>query len=158
MEDVLLAGTVEDIIFQNKDNGYAVFSIRTEEDEVVCVGIVPQLHTGESLKINGSWVVHPVYGKQLQVSFFEKSIPTTEEGIEKYLASGVIRGIGPKTAHKIVQKFGDATFYVIEEKPDRLAEIKGITYEKAMNICGVFREQYELRRAMIFLQDFFVIF
>lgn len=154
MEDVLLAGTVEDIIYHNKDNGYAVFTINAEDDEVVCVGTVPQLHAGESLKITGSWVVHPVYGKQLQVNFFEKSIPTTEEGIEKYLASGVIRGVGPKIAHKIVQKFGDATFYVIEEKPDRLAEIKGITYEKAMRISGVFREQYELRRAMIFLQDF----
>lgn len=152
MEDIVLDGTVEDIIFQNKDNGYTVFSIQWEEDEVVCVGTMTHLHAGEAVKLVGSWVVHPMYGKQFQVHFFEKSVPTTQEGIEKYLSSGVIRGIGPRMAHKIVQKFGEATFYVIEEKPDRLAEIKGITYEKAKNISEVFREQHELRQTMMFLQ------
>lgn len=153
LEDILLSGTVEEIIFQNKDNGYTVFSIQSEEEEVVCVGTMSQLHSGESVKLTGSWVVHPMYGRQFQVHLFEKSIPTTEEGIERYLASGVIRGIGPKTARKIVKKFGEATFYVIEEKPDRLAEIKGITYEKALNISNVFREQHALRQTMIFLQE-----
>ena len=152
VEDIVLEGMVEDIIFQNKDNGYTVFSIQWEQDEVVCVGTIPQIHGGETLKLIGSWIHHPMYGKQFQVHFFEKFIPTTQEGIEKYLSSGVIRGIGPKIAKKIVQKFGAATFYVIEEKPDRLAEIKGITYEKARNISEVFREQHELRKTMMFLQ------
>jgi len=154
MEDIFLNGTVEDIIYYNKDNGYCVFSIQALDDEVVCIGTLPQIHEGETLKLTGSWVVHPLYGKQFQVQFYEKSIPTTEEGIEKYLASGVIRGIGPKIAKKIVGRFGEATFYVIEEKPERLVEIKGITNEKAHSISAVFQEQHELRRAMIFMQEF----
>ena len=153
-ESVVLEGTVEDIIFQNSDNGYAVFSVDNGESEVICVGIVPNLHNGESLKVIGNWTVHPSYGRQLSVEFYEKTIPTTIDGIEKYLSSGVIKGIGPKTAKKIVEKFGETTFYIIEEKPDRLVEIKGLTYEKAVRISQVFREQHELRRVMIFLQNF----
>lgn len=153
-EDIVIEGSVEDIIFQNKENGYAVFTISTKEEDIICVGTVPQLHTGETLHITGSYVVHPTYGKQFQIHLFEKAAPTTLEGIEKYLSSGVIRGIGPKTAKKIVERFGEETFFIIEEKPDRLVEIKGINYEKAMSINAVFNEQYELRKAMLFLQDF----
>ena len=152
--DITVNGTVEDIIFQSLESGYAVFSVSDNEDEVICVGIVPDLHKGESLRVSGNWAVHPVYGKQLSVEIYEKSIPTTAEGIEKYLASGVIKGIGKKMAARIVDKFGETSFYVIEEKPDRLVEIRGITYEKAMRINQVFREQHELRRAMILLQKF----
>lgn len=153
-EDVVVSGSVEDIIFQNKENGYAVFSVIADEEEIICVGVVPQLHKGETLNITGGWTVHPTYGKQLQVNFFEKDVPTTEDGIEKYLASGVIRGIGTRIAKKIVKKFGENTFYIIEEQPERLVEIKGITYEKAMSISKVFSEQHEVRRAMIFLQQY----
>lgn len=153
MEDVLLTGSVEDIIFKNKENGYAVFNIQDKEEEVICVGVVPDIHAGEMLKMTGSWVLHPTYGKQFQVRLYEKSIPTTQDGIERYLSSGVLQGIGPKTAQKIVKKFGDDTFQIIEEKPERLAEIRGITYEKAMRIGAVFREQHDLRRVMIFLQQ-----
>ena len=153
-EERILKGSVEDIIFQNQDNGYAVFSISSDMEEITCTGVVPQIHSGEALTLTGRFIVHPVYGKQFQVSFFEKSIPTTEEGIEKYLSSGVIKGIGKKTAKKIVDRFGRDTFYVIEEKPDRLVEIKGITYEKAAAIHNVFMEQHSLRRAMLFLQEY----
>lgn len=155
-EQVIIKGAVEDIIFQNKENGYAVFSIVSEDDgeETVCVGTVPELHSGESLHVTGSFVVHPTYGKQLKVELFEKTIPTTEDGIERYLGSGVISGIGPKTAKKIVARFGADTFQVIEDTPERLAELKGITENKAMEIHTIFCEQYELRRAMLFLQDF----
>ena len=154
MEEVRITGEVEDIIFQNKDNGYTVFSLTTENDEVTCVGVLPQIHSGEALEIRGEWKNHPVYGKQLQVQYYEKSMPTTQAGMEKYLASGLIRGIGAKTAKRIVEKFGETAFYVIEEKPDLLTDIKGITYEKAQRISEVFREQHELRRAMMFLQGF----
>ncbi|MBR5467869.1 MAG: ATP-dependent RecD-like DNA helicase [Firmicutes bacterium] len=155
MQDLLeLNGTVEDIIYQNSDNGYSVFSFSCDDDEIICVGTVPDIHNGETLKISGNWTMHPTYGRQLQIQYYEKSIPTTTEGMIKYLSSGLIKGIGPKIAKKIVDKFGEATFYVIEEKPDRLVEIKGITYEKAMKISNTFREQHELRRAMIFLQNF----
>ncbi len=154
MEEVSFRGTVEDIIFQNKENGYAVFTLSEGEDEITCVGTVPQILQGENLEVNGSWVVHPIYGRQLQVSFFTKTLPDSKEGMEKYLASGLVKGIGAKTAKKIVERFGEAAFYVIEEKPERLTEIKGISYEKAKRISETFREQYEIRRAMLFLQEF----
>ena len=134
MEQKVLHGIIEDIIFQNIENGYAVFTVSSGETQTTCVGIVPHLHTGESVEISGNWTVHATYGKQFQVQSYEKSIPTTEEGIEKYLASGVIKGIGAKTAKKIVERFGEDSFYIIEEKTERLAEIKGITLEKALKI------------------------
>ncbi len=154
MDEIKLTGEVENIIYQNRDNGYTVFTLETEDDIVTCVGVAVQLHTGESLEITGHWNIHPLYGRQIQVTAYEKAMPTTRAGMEKYLSSGFIKGIGPKTAKKIVDQFGEAAFYVIEEKPERLAEIKGLTYEKAMRISEVFREQHELRRAMMFLQEF----
>lgn len=154
MEEIHLTGEVESIIYENRENGYTVFALETEDDTVTCVGIVPQLHQGESLEITGHWSIHALYGKQIQITSFAKSMPTTIAGIEKYLASGLIKGIGKKTAQKIVQKFGEATFYVIEEKPELLTEIKGLTYEKAQRVSDIFREQHELRRAMLFLQEF----
>ena len=154
MDEIRITGEVESIIYQNADNGYTVFALETEDDEVTCVGIVPQIHAGESLEITGHWSIHPLYGRQIQVTSYEKSMPTTCAGIEKYLSSGLIKGIGPKIAKKIVDRFGEASFYVIEEKPEQLAEIKGLTYEKAQRISEVFREQHELRKAMLFLQEF----
>ena len=153
-ESIVLKGSVEDIIFENKDNGYTVFTIDTGEEEVVCVGTLERLNSGENVTLTGSWAMHLVYGKQFQVDYCEKTMPTTAEGIEKYLSSGLIKGIGPKTAKKIVDRFGEATFYVIEEKPDRLVEIRGITYEKALKISEVFKEQNGIRRAMIFMQSY----
>ncbi|MBO8435168.1 MAG: ATP-dependent RecD-like DNA helicase [Tyzzerella sp.] len=154
MEETVITGSVEDIIFQNKDNGYCVFTIDSKGEEVTCVGNIVNIHSGEDIKITGSWNVHPTYGKQFQVSFFERNIPTTADGIRKYLASGVIKGIGKKIAERIVDEFEENTFYVIEEKPEKLSEIKGISYEKAMAIHNIFCEQRELRQAMLFLQDF----
>lgn len=154
MEDLKIVGEVEDIIYQNKDNGYTVFSLTTEDDEVTCVGVVPQIHSGETLEIHGNWTMHPLYGRQVQVQYYEKSMPTTTAGMEKYLSSGLIKGIGAKTAKRIVERFGEAAFYVIEEKPDMLTEIKGISYDKAQKISAAFCEQHELRRAMMFLQGF----
>ncbi|WP_312070923.1 helix-hairpin-helix domain-containing protein, partial [Anaerotignum propionicum] len=152
--DILLKGEVGDIIFQNKENGYTVFTMEIQEEEITCVGVVPLIHSGESLSVRGSWINHPVYGKQLQVQFYEKFMPTSQNGMEKYLSSGLIKGLGPKTSRKIVERFGDAAFYVIEEKPDLLTEIKGITHEKAQRISEIFREQHELRKVMMFLQGF----
>lgn len=154
MEDIKITGEVGDIIYRNNENGYTVFSLQAEEDEVTCVGIVPQIHSGETLEIRGNWTMHPLYGRQVQVQYYEKSMPTTLAGIEKYLASGLIKGIGARTAKRIVEKFGEATFYVIEEKPDLLTEIRGISYDKAQKISDIFREQHELRKAMLFLQGF----
>ena len=155
MEEASLKGEVEEIIFQNKENGYTIFVIKDKEDEeITCVGVVPQVHAGETLQVQGNWSTHPSYGKQLQVTFYEKSMPTTQLGMEKYLSSGMIKGLGPKTAKRIVDFFGEATFYVIEEQPDKLTQVKGITFKKAEKISELFKEQYTLRRAMMFLQEF----
>lgn len=155
-EDIIISGSVEDIIFHNSENGYSVFSVNLDDgvDPLTCVGIVPELHEGEYIKITGCYVNHPAYGRQLQIDFFEKTMPETIAGMEKYLASGIIKGIGAKTAKKIIKKFGEAAFFIIEEKPERLVEIRGITLDKAMAISRVFAEQHRLRSAMLFLQQY----
>ncbi len=154
MEQLIIEGNVNNIIYQNSENGYTVFNLETADDEVICVGNLPHLNEGENLKIVGTWVVHPSYGKQLQVDTYEKTLPTTLNGIEKYLASGVIKGIGPKLSKKIIEKFGENTLMVIEEQPEKLSAIKGISNEKAMSISVIFHEQRELRKAMMYLQQF----
>ena len=156
MEDELvLEGTVEDVIFHNDDNGYAVFDFKSDDgDEVICVGTVPQIRRGDMLKLTGGMVIHPTYGLQFKVEFYERVVPTTAVAIEKYLSSGIVKGIGPKTAKKIVDKFGAATFYVIEEKFDRLVEIKGITYDKALAVHNSFCSQRDIRKVMLYLQEF----
>lgn len=156
MEDgLVLEGTVEDVIFHNDDNGYAVFDFKSDDgDEIICVGTVPQIRRGDMLKLTGGMVIHPTYGLQFKVEFYERVVPTTAVAIEKYLSSGIVKGIGPKTAKKIVDKFGAATFYVIEEKFDRLVEIKGITYDKALAVHNSFCSQRDIRKVMLYLQEF----
>ena len=147
-------GIVEDIIYRNEENGYTVCTLQTEEDDIACVGILPGVHPGENLQIVGTWKVHPTYGEQLQVETYEKSVPKTEHGIEKYLASGVIKGIGPTLAKRIVKKFGVETLRVIEEEPECLESVKGISLKKAQEVGAIFQQQRELRTAMLFLQDY----
>lgn len=156
MEDgLVLEGTVEDVIFHNDDNGYAVFDFKSDDgDEIICVGTVPQIRRGDMLKLTGGMVIHPTYGLQFKVEFYERVVPTTAVAIEKYLSSGIVKGIGPKTAKKIVDKFGAATFYVIEEKFDRLVEIKGIMYDKALAVHNSFCSQRDIRKVMLYLQEF----
>ena len=156
MEDELvLEGTVEDVIFHNDDNGYAVFDFKSDDgDEIICVGTVPQIRRGDMLKLTGGMVIHPTYGLQFKVEFYERVVPTTAVAIEKYLSSGIVKGIGPKTAKKIVDKFGAAKLYVIEEKFDRLVEIKGITYDKALAVHNSFCSQRDIRKVMLYLQEF----
>ena len=151
---VIIEGTIEDIIYQNEENGYTVCTILHEGDEISCVGDMLGIYQGEDVKLIGAWVTHPVYGKQIKVEMYERSMPKTVQGMEKYLASGVIKGIGPKIAKKIVKHFGLDTFRIIEEEPLVLAQINGISQKKAKEIGEVFHVQYELRRAMLFLQDY----
>lgn len=149
-----IEGIAESIIFYSPDNGYAVFILKTKEKEITCVGTIVDLHEGENLKLKGDWMFHPTYGDQFKVNLYERNIPNTEQGIEKYLASGVIRGIGEKIAKKIVDKFGIKTIEIIEEEPQRLVEIKGITEEKAQFISEIFYEQKDLRNIIIYLQQY----
>lgn len=153
-EQVVLEATIEDIIFQNQENGYTVCTIEYEGEEISCVGEMSGIYAGEEVKIIGSWSTHPIYGKQLKVDMMERSMPKTVQGMEKYLASGVIKGIGAKTAKKIVKHFGLETFRIIEEEPQVLAQVNGISQKKAQEIGEVFHAQYELRRAMLFLQEY----
>ncbi len=156
-EQIIVEGIVSGVIFHNEENGYTVFSVEPESSgakELVCVGFLPVVNEGESIKITGSFVMHPTYGKQLNIQTYEKTIPKTEKSIERYLASGVIKGIGPKLAAKITEKFGADTLNIMESEPEKLSSIRGISVSKAMSIGAIFHEQAELRRAMLLLQDY----
>jgi len=154
MQQQTVEGIVVNIKFHNSENGYSIFELETYEDEIICVGTVLDIHVGENLKLTGTWIVHPIYGEQLKIDLYEKTIPKTKQGIEKYLASGIIKGVGERLAKKIVKKFGLKTFDIIEKQPQRLAEIKGINKEKAQSINEAFHQQRELRDVMIFLQNY----
>jgi len=154
MQQQTIEGIVINIKFHNSENGYSIFELEIDEDEITCVGTVLDIHEGENLKLTGTWIVHPIYGEQLKIDLYEKTIPKTKQGMEKYLASGIIKGVGERLAKKIVKKFGLKTFDIIEQKPERLAEIKGINEEKAQSISEVFHQQRELRDVMMFLQNY----
>ncbi len=157
MEQVAYDGIVEHIIFQNKENGYCVFSMSLSEDEfeeIICVATILDLFEGEHIKVSGTEKIHAQYGSQLEVKSYEKVMPKTIHGIEKYLSSGVIKGIGPKTAKLIIQNFGEDAFEVIEKNPLALSKIRGISEVKALAIGKEFNEQVGLRNVMLFLQQY----
>ncbi len=149
-----LAGYVEHIIYRNADNGYTVLNLVSGEEEITCVGIFSAIAEGENIEAAGEYTEHPTYGKQFKVSSFEEKAPEDQEAIERYLGSGAIKGIGLALAARIVRRFKDDTFRIIEEEPERLAEIKGISERKAMEIASQVNEKRELRQAMIFLQQY----
>lgn len=153
-KEEVLEGITDSIIFYNSENGYSIFILKTETEEITCVGNILELHEGENLKITGSWTEHPTYGEQFKIGIYEKTTPKTEQGIVKYLASGIIKGVGEKLANKIVNKFGIKTFEIIEEQPYRLSEIRGITEQKAKLISEEFCEQQEQREVIMYLQQF----
>lgn len=154
-EKNLINGTVENVIYQNEDNGYCVFTIiDSEGEEISATGYIGKLLEGESLNLTGNFINHPVYGRQYQVLAHEKTLPSTLVGVEKYLGSGLIKGIGKKLAKEIVKKFGEDTLEVIENTPIALSDIKGITKIKALEIGEIFSEQIETRQTMIYLQNF----
>ena len=149
-----LAGYVEHIIYRNADNGYTVLNLVSGEEEITCVGIFSAIAEGENIEASGDYTDHPTYGKQFKVESFEEKAPEDEEAIERYLGSGAIRGIGLALAARIVRRFKADTFRIIEEEPERLAEVKGISERKAMEIADQANEKRDLRQAMIFLQQY----
>lgn len=149
-----LAGYVEHIIYRNADNGYTVLNLVSGEDEITCVGIFSAIAEGENIEAQGEYTEHPTYGQQFKVTSFEEKAPENEEAIERYLGSGAIKGIGLAMAARIVRRFKGDTFRIIEEEPERLAEIKGISNRKAMEIASQVNEKRDLRQAMIFLQQY----
>ncbi len=147
-------GTVEAVIFQNEDNGYAVVRVTTDEgEEVTAVGTLPQICLGEELMLAGHWTTHASYGEQFQTEYFERRMPATVKGIADYLSTGIIKGIGPKLARKIAEHFGEETFDVMANDPDRLTAIRGITARRAEDIGEQFRQQTSMRRLMEFLME-----
>ncbi len=153
-EEIIIEGSIEDIIYQNKENGYTVFILDNKGEPVSCVGNFPEIYEGEQLQVVGTWCTHHIYGKQIKVSSFNKSLPETIQGIERYLASGLIKGVGAKTAKKIVKHFGMDTLTIIEQEPLILTQIRGISKEKAQKISEAYHSQYDLRTSIIVLEQF----
>lgn len=155
MEKDAYQGSVDEIIYQNEDNGYAIFDLDAGEDGLItCVGTLPFIKRGELLIVCGKWVNHPSYGEQLKIEYFERIEPASKDSILTYLSSGVVRGIGRATAEKIVDRFGEEALQVIVDTPERLAEIKGITVEKAMKISENYMAIYEKEQLILFLQKY----
>ena len=149
-----IKGYVGHIIFRNAENGYTVLELVCEEEEITCVGIFSDIVEGENIEATGEYTEHPSYGKQFKVHSFEEKAPEDEMAIERYLGSGAIKGIGIALAARIVRRFKKDTFRIIEEEPERLAEIKGISERKAMEIANQVNEKRDLRQAMLFLQQY----
>ena len=151
---MVLKGYLEHFLFRNEENGYAVFNLAMEKEDVICVGSFKSIEQGETLELTGEFVEHPVYGEQFKVEEYTILPPEDRVAIERYLGSGAIKGIGEALAKRIVKTFGNDTFRIIEEEPERLAEIKGISERKARDIAIQVMEKKDLRQAMIFLQKY----
>lgn len=149
-----ITGYVEHIIYRNQENGYTVLNLVSDGEEIPCTGIFHVISEGESIEVTGEYVSHPTYGEQFKVSSFREKAPEDLVSMERYLGSGAIKGVGAALAARIVKKFGEDTFRIIEEEPERLAEVKGISERKAMEIAEQTAEKRELRQAMIFLQKY----
>lgn len=155
-EKETVTGLVESVIFQSPETGYTVCEIEDENGlPQTLVGTMPYLSEGDTVTAAGRFINHPTYGRQFKVEMYEKTLPTGEDDIYRYLASGAIRGIGPKTAERIVEKFGDDSFDVIENHPDWLAEIPGISRRKALEISESFSDMSGARSVMMFCSEFF---
>lgn len=150
----VIKGYVEHIVFRNEENGYTVFNLNNEDGELTCVGNFHYISEGELLELKGEYTTHNVYGLQLQVSSSEVKEPEDLVSIERYLGSGAVKGLGSALAGRIVRKFKQDTFRIIEEEPERLAEIKGISERKAREIAEQVEGKKEMRKAMIYLQNY----
>ena len=152
-ERVTVEGSVDAVIFQNEENGYTVLLLRVdgEDEPITVVGCIPCAAAGEGMTVTGVWVNHPVHGPQLSAESVERRLPQEEEDIVSYLSSGILKGVGPATAQRLVERFGADTLRVLEEEPERLKTIKGITAKKAMELSEAFRTLTGLRQVMEFL-------
>lgn len=146
----ILEGVVEEIIFRNESNGYTVCSLSGALDQVA-VGILPYLTAGESVRLHGSWIRHPDYGRQFQVDHYELIVPETQEAILHYLSSGMIKGIGAKTAQKLIRQFGAETLEILRDRPDLVARLKGFSFEKAEQIAAQLREKKDYQDLVLLL-------
>ncbi len=155
MGELYLDGVVEDIIYSNGENGYTVCTINCGGEPVTIVGIMPYIGEGETVRVQGEWQMHSTFGRQFRVDYFEKKLPTTSSAILKYLASGAIKGVGPVTAERIVERFGEDTLDIIENNPRWLCDIRGISPKRADEIHKNYVEQFGMRTVMMFCNEFF---
>ena len=151
-----VTGYIDHVIFRNEENGYTVMILKgvDGEEELTCVGTFPVLTMGASVELTGNYIQHPVYGKQFQVSVLTEKMPEDAMAMERYLGSGAIKGIGAALAARIVRRFGKETLHIVEEEPERLAEVKGISEKKAREIAMQVAEKADMRKAMMFLQKY----
>lgn len=147
-------GYVEHIIYRNEDNGYTVMELSCEQEELTCVGTFQMIHEGEMLEVQGEFVEHSAYGRQLKVLSFTEKTPQDSMAMERYLGSGAIKGVGKALAARIVRRFGKDTFRIIEEEPERLTEVKGISERIARQIAQQMQEKADLRNVMLVLQQY----
>lgn len=150
----VINGYIDHIIYHNQENGYSVFVLNEKQKEITCVGTFSSISEGENIEAIGEFIEHPTYGSQFKIESFEEKEPEDEISTIRYLGSGAIKGIGASLAARIVNRFKEDTFRIIEEEPERLSEVKGISERKAMEIAEQVTEKKDLRRAMIFLQQY----
>ena len=153
-EKIRISGVVNHVTFTNKENGFTVLELESGDELVTAVGVMPELNAGELLELSGYWDFHASFGRQIKVEMCERRMPASAGDILRYLSSGGVKGIGPKTAVKVVEKFGEETFEVLENEPERLAQIKGISLEKAKEISADFKKQFAVREIMIALERY----
>ncbi|MFR3031516.1 MAG: helix-hairpin-helix domain-containing protein, partial [Blautia sp.] len=147
-------GYIDHIIYRNEENGYTVFVLVQSEEEITCVGTFQYISQGELIEAGGRYTQHHTYGEQFQIEFYEVKPPEDAMAMERYLGSGAIKGIGQSLAARIVKKFGEDTFHIVEEEPERLSEVKGISEKKAREIAAQITEKADMRQAMMFLQKY----
>lgn len=152
--EINITGVVQSIVYQNAENGYCVLDIDVDDTLITAVGVFPACTVGEKLLMTGNWITHPSFGKQFKATAFERQLPKSAADMLRYLSSKVVKGIGPSTARKIVEAFGENTFDVLENEPERLASIKGITLEKANKISENFKKQIFVHEIMIHLSKY----
>lgn len=149
-----LQGTVEDVVFSNEETGFTVIDMSVDGELITAVGVLPTLSAGETLRVTGHWDYHHSFGRQFKIDECERQMPKTSADMLKYLSSGTIKGIGPKIAAKIVEKFGEDTFNILENNPELLSTIKGISKDKALEMSEEFRRQFAIREVIIYLEKF----
>jgi len=151
---LVLQGTVESVTFQSEETGFTVFLLNAEGELVTVVGELPGLTVGEEVILTGRYNSHPTHGQQFKAEIYERKLPATAAAIRRYLSSGVIKGLGPKTAAAIVDMFGDDTLEVIEKEPERLSQVRGVSQKKASEICEQYRHIFGVRSVMLYLSKF----
>ncbi len=153
-DEIEIIGVVEDISVHIEETGFTVLELSSDDEFITVVGVLPDVAVGEKLTVRGSYDTHPLYGRQLKAKSFARSLPSSAQDLYKYLSAGTVKGIGPATAQKIVEEFGDDAFDILENHPEKLCKIKGISRQKANTICEEFSRQFAVRQTLIALEKF----